>query len=261
MHINARLLPIRATEKSHFVYGINEVLLQYTVNTLLEQIELQLKDWIHDYLIGRHGDKWWDRLLPVVRHNAQSRYRWASSQIGVRRAGKPTNMIWLSMGDVIKVLASLNKTEWADCLRSEGHQQKEFSRSLRQVKLYRDFHFAHPKPRDISNHEIMLLCKAIECFPKILRPHEWNDVLYLLNKVKSLQPKDRELLASESSGYKKPKSQMLTRWLACPDLHLPDSCNHTQKLDRHLTKWREQIIKFCNDTDASRTVFFGREDE
>jgi len=260
MVINDRYLPLRGVGDSSLVRGMTEGVLFINITTLVEQIELWLKQRIELSLCKANGKAWWSSLPPKVQRNSENRHRWATAQIGVRRAGPSQDIAWLSMGDVISVLASLSKNDWQSCLQAETYRKKEFERALYKVKAFRDNYLAHPKPREISKFEMATLARTVQRFPTILKPDEWNQAMNLLGKIKTLSPDGRMQLLSIAMSFNKHKSETLSKQVECPDLDEPPYCNHDRKLNRRTTNWRVHVIRICADYDSGGYVFFGRQD-
>jgi hypothetical protein len=236
---------------------MNEAVLIVGVVELMKEIELFLKETIEHFLRKTHGANWWLNLPARVQQNAQNRYRWSIAQIGVRRAGARHNAVWLSMGDVIRVLGSLSKEDWTTCLEAETKRQKELEKMMFRVKSFRDNYLAHPKPRSITDYEFAWLCKAAQRLPQIVRSREWNEVLILLDKIKGLPADQRKELWNISMSSR--DRIELRSWLRCPNLDPPFACNHRKKITFAEVRWRDSILKHCANLDPVGSVFLGED--
>lgn len=223
---------------------------------LVRQIESTLKRRLERQLRSEHGSAWWSGLPPMVRKSAAARHRWATLQMGRRRAGNQTSIHWLSFGDILKALAAISPTGWRACLDAERFPRRRFERQLYRIKSFRDSDLAHPRPRPISNHSIRKVCDAIRAMPALLRPTEWARFLALLGTVASLAPDTQRSLADELAFGGRAKHEHVTVWLSCPSLEPPESCRHDQRLSPRATKWRRALLAQCAGIDFTRHVFF-----
>jgi hypothetical protein len=257
--ISTRYLPLRVCN-DNFLAGFTEAVMLVSIVDLLKRIELSLKEMLHSHLRKVHGHGWWVALPPEIQRNAANRHRWATAQIGSRRAGSLQNIAWLSMGDVIKSINTFDKEGWTTCLKAETYRKRQFEDALQSVKAFRDNQLAHPKPRPTTNHEIAVLCRAVQRLPGIVRPSEWNEVIKLLKEIKSLPPDDRTKFSSYAHSFSSQLPNELCEWLTHVELVQSPPTKCLKSISAAEAKWRQRVVKWCAELDAGGYVFFGRED-
>jgi len=241
---------------SSLLLGMLEGIRILFIGELLRDIELDLKRRVERYLRKTHADQWWAHIPRDARRNVVVRRRWSAHQLGDRRILAEHDISWLSMGDVLRVLAALSPSEWQHCLDSENRRRGEFHRTLHRVKAYRDYHLAHPKPRRATVKEQAQLCTAVMRLPLVIRPAEWSEVDEFLGKVATITPWSIDDIQADAWQYSELKSERVRRWLACPDLEPPELCGHMRRLDLHRVRWRQQILQQCINADPGGRVFF-----
>lgn len=260
-HLKDNYLPIRTTSSgaraygSSFMFGITEAAVLISVFELVRDIELSLKRQLAAHLKDCYGNAWWQALPPAVQKNGSARHRWAALQLGARRAGGTARMEWLCFGDVAKALRALSPGEWQKCLRAETKRRIAFGRAIARVKTFRDRELAHPKPTRMTNHQIHVLCCAVQALPNVLCPSQWSKLLALLAAVQKLPREHQARLADDLNFRLKENRPLLRKWLACPAVEPPHLCVH-RALPRHEVLWREAVLSFCAELDAGRRVFF-----
>lgn len=257
-HARLRYVPLRK-HSSLMLAGMNEAVLRFSILDCLETIELRLKERLERHLRAVSPGRWWEGLPRQVQSSAQQRHRWATRQIGRRRAGAAHSIVWLSMGDVIKALSTLGRAEWVKCLGAESSRPRAFARTLHRVKAFRDNRVAHPKPKPLSDHELVVLCRAVERIPAVLRPGEWRQTEDFLKRMRSLGSETGMELAVLGRHHSR-QPEALRRWLACPEMDPPSVCRHSKRLRRADVRWRERIVCWCADIEAGGEVFFGRKE-
>ena len=163
-------LPARAPG---LVAGITEAVIRLFVNLLVQQIELDLKICLVNQLRHHHGDRWWFSLPDSVQRLARARYEWSRKALGARRVVRFPEISWLTFGDILKTLDVMSPDDWRSCLHAETRRRRAFSTVARRVKTFRDYHIAHPKPRDVTTPEIAGLSAASRQLAVTLCPNEW----------------------------------------------------------------------------------------
>lgn len=172
--IEGHWLPRRDASGLSLLAGLNEGMLRLFVNLLVEQIELDLKRMLSTHLRRVHSQLWWSKLPSSVRALARRRYEWSQEALGARRVLSFPDICWLTMGDTLKSLEALSLFEWQACLRAQTRRRRTFAAVARRVKAFRDYHIAHPKPRDATTPEITGLCRAARQLAVAIRPAEWR---------------------------------------------------------------------------------------
>lgn len=236
--------------------GVMEAMRLVMVSELMREIELTLKWRIERRLRLQWDQQWWNHLPQSVRRNVKSRRRWAANQLGDRRVLGEKDITWLSMGDVLQVLARFSASEWQSCLDSETRRRRDFERALRKVKAYRDYHLAHPKPRRTTLKEQAILCSTVASLPCVIRPQEWAEVERFLEKIAAVPSGQLSGLREDAWRYSKSKSERLDQWLACPDLEPPEFCHHDKRLSQRCVRWRQRVLTLCEDYDPGGVIFF-----
>lgn len=225
------------------------------VSLLLERIELDLKRLISSFLLSSRGPGWWTTLPASVRRNAENRHRWTEAQLGPKRIGPFPDVAWLSMGDLGRVLDSLDRDAWRMCLHAETARRSQFSRTLSQIKTFRDYSVAHPKPKYPSNRQLSSLCAAVRRLPLILNPCEWEFGKDLLNEVQRLPEQERLDLIWEGMDLSR-RSGVFERWLANQQRRsLPFRPTWTVSRRR---QWLRDFLAYCAVLDPGGRTFFGR---
>jgi hypothetical protein len=153
---------------------MTEGVIRLFVDLLVKQIELDLKRLLFTHLRRRHSDQWWSALPTSAQRLAKSRYEWSRETLGSRRVVSFPDIAWLTLGEVLKTLDSMTPPEWQRCLGAETRRPRLFGDTLIPVKGFRDYHIAHPKPRDPTTSEIAALCVAARRLPAPLCPLEWE---------------------------------------------------------------------------------------
>ena len=223
---------------------------------LVRGIELELKANLQTHLTRRHGTAWWNALPAPVRKSAEARHRWATLQLGQRRAGAASNIHWLSFGDIVKALHALSLPEWQSCLGSETRRRSAVEQRLYRVKAFRDLELAHPRPRRMTNLQLRVMCTAVKELPEILCPQEWDRLLDLLAAVGQLPKEDQQKLINDIDFEHQRQRLHIRRWLACPRLDPPDKCVHVNRVSGASISWRYRVLKACASNDSGRRVFF-----
>ena len=111
---------------------------------------------------------------------ARKRYEWSRGTLGRQRIVGFPNFCWLTFGDTLKSINALTPLEWKACLNAETRRRRSFDRVAKRVKGFRDYHIAHPKPRDLTTPEIVRLCNVTRGLAFELRPNEWKTVCLML---------------------------------------------------------------------------------
>lgn len=234
--------------------GVTEGTRIVMVGALMRDIELTLKSRVYRFLQRRWGPDWWDHLPVFVRRSARNRRRWSAEQLGQRRVLGEKDIAWLSMGDVLRVLAEFPPEDWQECLDSETRRRREVDRSLRQIKAYRDYHLAHPKPRRTTLKEQARLCSAVAALPHFLRPNEWSETEALLRKAGALSKEALWDLREELGWSGEAHGARLESWLSCPDLEPPERCKHKRGISRATVGWRMGVLNDCAHFDVGGNV-------
>lgn len=245
-------------KRDKFVWAITESHILVYFTQLLKQVELGLKARIRRFFRRLHGEDWWSHFPLGVQRAAERRRGWALQELGERRSPRPHDMSWLSFGDTMKVLAALSPKEWQTCLAAETRRRRQFERSFRRVKVFRDLQVAHPKPNQVSTSQIAGLCRSLERLPLILLPREWSRVTEFLNMVSRLPSAERQDLSFRASGFSGRSPIYLDRWLACPNLARPGECSLCIHLGKRRMKWRREILEWCAAYDSGGYTYFGR---
>lgn len=229
--------------------------LRLEVSLLLERIELDLKRLLRSYLNATRGPNWWHTLPVQVRRNAENRHRWTVVEIG--RVLPFPDIAWLSMGDTLKVMDSLPRDGWKLCLGTETCRQRQFSRCLLRVKLFRDYHVAHPKPHYPSSRRLLSLCSTVQKLPTISHPNEWALGCRLLLLIRQAPKQERKDLIWEAMGLGI-RSGSLSKWIALP---IPDTRGMTRHpstgVSRREASFRRKFLSYCAERDPGGRAFFG----
>lgn len=275
--LRTRIFPNRAVTQdpeisSGSVKGIatelEQVHLLFVVNELSREIELTLKKRLERALKKDLGEHWWEGLPRDVRKVAAWRYKLASRQRGSRMLA-PTNIAWLTLGDTLKVIASLDPDPWQQCLDAETKRRKAFDQTLSRVKHFRDYHLAHPKPHRWSLNELSHLGRSISRIPTEIVPREWEHAQHLIDVLSSRNWEDPtkshhhwsyyhwQLWSDDSFAENR---DHIEEWAACPELESRASCSHSlqQKLTGSELNWRVTTLRLLSALDPSGERFFGR---
>ncbi len=232
---------------SKLLIGFAEGVVLLNIVELVKDIELTLKERIENFFLKRNGIDWWNVLPKQIQVNARNRHKWAAAQLGLRRTDSLSQIDWLSMGDVLRVLEDLNNEEWKICLDAETYRRKQFASALSTIKAFRDNYLAHPKPRNMSHYEISNLCRAIQRIPIIIRPNEWNMAVSLINSFNTLPSESKgtlwDLVKEGSHG----KNSYLHAWLASDKCDKPILLKNESKISLREIKWREHLITYYLD--------------
>lgn len=170
-----KYLPVRNNSGlGKYVDGMNESMIRILQQEMLQHVELHLKTRVKAFYTKNLGGGWWTGLPERVRLQAARRHRWSAEVLGARRVVEFPNICWLTMGDLMKVFEDLSTPNWQACLGTTGRRRVAFANALRHIKAFRDYHVAHPKPRDITTSEIRLLCHATYRAVTALQPHDWQ---------------------------------------------------------------------------------------
>lgn len=169
--IEGHYLPER--QASGFGAGMTEAVIRLFMNLLVQQIELDLKTCLVTHLRNHHGERWWFSLPDSVQHLAWARYEWSRKALGPRRVVRFPDISWLTFGNTLKTLDAMSPDEWRTCLHAETRRRRAFSMVARRIKAFRDYHIAHPKPRDVTTPEIRGLSVASRQLTVTLCPAEW----------------------------------------------------------------------------------------
>jgi hypothetical protein len=236
--------------------AINEGHLQISVNGLLEQIELLLKDRLASFMQKRHGPSWWATLPDRVRHGAASRHRWSTAQLGSRAVTRYPDAAWLTMGEVILVLDDLSVEDWRACLDAESRRKSEFRKVFYRIKGFRDYYIAHPKPYQTSTTAMIRLCSAVQRIPAILRPVEWKKAGQLIDAVHTLPKAQRSRLHYEFCPWTKNNRRVLEELVVTLPLATHESFTERGKVTAKEKAWRTALLRSCAKTDSTGKLFF-----
>jgi len=257
--IEAHWLPMRESNSaSGLLMGMTEAILLLSVSELVKQIELDLKKMLLRFLRQKNGLAWWDALPSELRHHAERRHRWASGQIGSKRAGSPRNIAWLSMGDLIRAIGCLVASDWATCLQAQTRRRRALERALLHIKAFRDNQLAHPKPHPISSDQLAVVCRAAHSIPQILRPSEWARVLALVGQLNVVNTECRNELLRQAVLL--PTKQIQAMRTSLERLIMASS-ESTQWPTPIARMWHTRVIQFCGQLDPGGYVFFGRKEQ
>ena len=183
--IQGHYLPERQRKAVTLTSGMMEGVIRLFVNILLEEVELDLKHLLAKHLRRRHSGTWWFQLPQNVQRVARTRYEWSRATLGERRVFRFPDISWLTFGDTLKALDSMQDADWKKCLGAETKQKRTFIRLAKRVKSFRDYHIAHPKPREITTAEMIRLCETTRRLASGLCPREWEQACHIVHNERN----------------------------------------------------------------------------
>lgn len=255
--ISTNYVSARGASASSLVNGIVEANIRLFVGILLEDIELDLKESLETSLARTHGPSWWMSLPKHVQRSAQNRHRWTATQLGARRLVQFPGVHWLTMGDVLAVLAGLSRADWKLCLSAETARRSDFDRAIRRVKVFRDYIVAHPKPRTTSTAELLRLCATVQRTPEVLCPTEWKAATVLLKSLNTLPDAQRWAIHVEATGFASNPSGALKEWARNIASRNSGDAGGQAIPARFGSKWSQEVVKAAATYDGGGSVFWG----
>lgn len=156
---------------------------RYLASGFPPQIEMWLKACVAGFLTERHGSGWWAELPRAVRQRAEWRYRLARSEAGCAIVAPASDVRWLSFGDAIAILDSLDADARVQCLSGQLGGKGGEAEILRAVKGFRDLMLAHPSSNLPGRRAIGHLSRAVWRLFEHVRPDDYSRVLKLVAAV------------------------------------------------------------------------------
>jgi hypothetical protein len=97
----------------------------------------------------------------------------------------------------------------------KGVAGRRFSNYCVRLNL-RDFHVAHPKPRNPTLTRLKRPCSTVTRMPAVLRPTEWQSAHQLFDALKLAPIEERQDVIWEGMGLSR-RSGALDKWASAPD--------------------------------------------
>jgi hypothetical protein len=141
---------------------------------------LWLKTCVAGFLAEQQGSGWWAKLPRATRRRAEWRYRLARSEVGPAIVEPASDVRWLSFGESIALLDSLDAAARVQCLTGQVGGKGGEAEILRAIKGFRDLMLAHPSAHLPGRTAITRLSRALWRLFEHVRPDDYSRVQNLV---------------------------------------------------------------------------------
>lgn len=234
-------------------YGV--VFVRTGVSSLVEDIELWLRERIEGELKRAHGNSWWSAIPRDIRQRAEHRHRLACAEFGSRRAGAPHSATWLSFGDTLRILDGLSQEAWVHCLGATVQYERQFSRALRRIKAFRDARIAHLQSGGPTATDVSKVLVYIDKLCELLRPQDYLLSMAARKVLFSQQvSRHRALLFDLYETSSKPRPQRAARLRALERILPPSPDGVPRGLD---LMYYDALLGCCAEAGGTISGFVG----